>query len=203
MRGFIVAGVLAGLLAAIVPTQAHAAVNEPQLIVDTTSVAIGARYRLGSNGPDRFDCSGFVWWTYNTAGLGDRVGTQKLRAREYQSYFRGLGKLYKEPQLARVGDLAFWGTPAVHVGIVTRVSHPPLKPSKVNVYVTSALTTSSGVREVRHDLIVAAKPFSGFASVGLVAIPDPPPTPTPTPSPPTPTPTPSPVPTPGDPGTTP
>lgn len=103
-----------------------------------------------------------------------------MRAREYQTWMRQHGALFTDKTKAQVGDLAFWGTPAVHVGIVTKVTHP--KPNKLHIFVTSA-TTTMGVREVRLDLLRAHRPFSGFARPQLVNVPDPTPTPTPTPTP--------------------
>ncbi len=69
-----------------------------------------------------------------------------MRAREYQTWMRQHNALFSDKTKAQVGDLAFWGTPAVHIGIVTKVTHP--KPNKLNIFVTGA-TTTLGVREIR------------------------------------------------------
>jgi hypothetical protein len=94
--------------------------------------------------------------------------------------------LYTEKRNAQVGDLAFWGTPAFHVGIVTKVTNP--KPNKFRVFVTSATTV--GVREFRISSLLPAQRFANFGHVELNNVPEP------TPDPPTPTPTPTPTPEP-------
>lgn len=188
MRGPLLAGAGALVALALVFSPAMAA-DEPSMLLSAIAPVVGAKYRIGAEGPTRFDCSGFVWFAFDSAGLGDRVGGKRGRARQYQNWLKA--QAYTDPKLAVVGDLAFWGRPAVHVGIVTRVNHPGGKPGRVNVFVTSALT-GVGVHEYRVDLITAAKPFSGYAHTGLTNVPDPTPTPTPTPLPtPTATPTPS------------
>jgi hypothetical protein len=175
----------AALLIAVTPGQAAAAIDEPALIVAVAQTTMNARFQIGSEGPTRFDCSGLVWYVYRTAGLADRLGGQRLRAREYQRWFRQRGLLNnREP---RIGDLVFYGSPARHVGIVTRFN------TRGKTFVTSALTI--GVTEHRFDSLSIR--FHSFGHVGLKVVADPPPTPTPTPSPtPTPTPTPSPSPEP-------
>ena len=175
MRGIIalVASVTALVFAA---TPAFAG-DERAVLLSTASQPMGARYQVGAEGPSRFDCSGYVWYVFDSAGLGDRIGGKRMRAREYQAWLRKRGALYTDKTSAQVGDLAFWGSPAVHVGIVTKVTRP--KPKVVRVFVTGA-TTTLGVREVRYDLLVASRPFSGFGHVDLVNVPDPTPTPTPT-----------------------
>jgi len=184
--------VVSVLALTIVAGPAQAA-DEPMMLLSAASEPLGAKYQAGAEGPDRFDCSGYVWWTYNGAGLGDRIGGKRMRAREYQTWMRQHDALYTDRTKAKVGDLAFWGTPAVHIGIVTRVTHPKAK--KWNVFVTSATTV--GVIEARYDLLTAKKPFSNFGRVDLVNTPDPTPVPTDTPLPTeTPFPTETPLPTP-------
>jgi hypothetical protein len=191
-------GLVAAVLAAIALAAASGpalAVDEPALVVQTAYSKLGAPYRLGSKGPDKFDCSGFVWWAFTTAGFGDRVGTVRMVSREYQKWFRARGRLYVDPAKVEVGDLAFWGDPAKHIGIVTRIATANRKP-RLRIFVTSALD-GWGVLEQRVDLIGGTKPFSGYAAVDLTNVPDPTPTPSPTPSlSPSPEPTdPTPVPT--------
>lgn len=157
------------------------AYDERNLILGQLAPLTGMKYRPGAEGPTRFDCSGLVFYVFSEAGLVDRIGGKRMRAREYQAYQRRAGALFTDAKLVEVGDLAYWGNPAVHVGIVTRVNYPPRHPGKPNVFVTSALSPL-GVRELRIDLITAHKPFSGFGHVGLNVVPDPTPTPSPTPS---------------------
>ena len=160
----------AALLIASVPGSTLAA-DEPTLITSAAYAEFGDPYRLGAEGPDRYDCSGFVWWTYSSVGLGDRIGGKRMRAREYQSWFRQRSQLFSDPKRVEVGDLAFWGSPAVHIGIVTRIVHAERRPL-VRIFVTGA-TTDKGVAEVRHDRLHTTRAFSGFADVGLANVPDP------------------------------
>ena len=103
-----------------------------------------------------------------------------MRAREYQSWFRQRSQLFTDPKQVEIGDLAFWGSPAVHIGIVTRIVHAQRRPL-VRVFVTGA-TTDKGVAEVRLDRLQTTRAFAGFANVGLANVPDPTPTPEQTPT---------------------
>jgi cell wall-associated NlpC family hydrolase len=38
---------------------------------------LGARYRWGAQGPDRFDCSGFVWSIFNASGINFERGSAR------------------------------------------------------------------------------------------------------------------------------
>ncbi|AYF78662.1 NlpC/P60 family protein [Nocardia yunnanensis] len=40
-----------------------------QRAIDAARSKLGAYYRAGGNGPDSFDCSGFVQWSYRQAGV--------------------------------------------------------------------------------------------------------------------------------------
>lgn len=180
--------VVAALVAVFLGVHPAQAVSERDLIVTQVRLAIGAPYRLGKEGPTQFDCSGLVWWTFSSIGLGDRVGGSRKIAREYQSWMRRSGLLFTDRKRVEIGDLAFWGDPAKHIGIVTAID------GKGRPRVTSALV-GWGVAEVRYDLVTGTRPFSGWGKVDLQEIPDP----TPTPPPPSPTPPPpsDPPPSPG------
>jgi len=174
------------LLTAVAPSPA-AAVDEQAEIVQIAYAHIGDRFQMGASGPTRFDCSGFLWFTFNTAGLADKIGGKPLTAKGFQKYFRERGLLFTDPGQARVGDLAFYGNPAKHSAIVTRIDN------KGRPRITSALTI--GVRETKYNTLDV--PFDSFAHVGLGLEPTPTPPPAPTPSPtPSPTPTPTQGPTP-------
>ena len=101
------------------------------------------------------------------------IGGRPQRARQFQKLVRERGLLTKDPAQTRVGDLAFYGNPAKHTGIVTGFSKngTPL--------VTSALTI--GVREIKYNHLSVK--FDAFAHVGLGIKPDPTPTPSATPTP--------------------
>ena len=178
---------LAVALLTSVTVSPAAGMDEQAAIVAIAYAHIGDKFQLGASGPTKFDCSGFVWYTFKTAGLQDRIGGKPLRARDFQKYFRDRGLLTRDPKIARVGDLVFYGNPAKHSGIVTRIDN------KGRPRITSALTI--GVTETKYNTLDV--PFDSFAKVGLGQTPDPTPTPTLTATPtPTPTPTPAPTPTP-------
>ncbi|HEY7025866.1 MAG TPA: NlpC/P60 family protein [Candidatus Limnocylindrales bacterium] len=158
------------LLIGVLPSPA-AAGSEQDLIVQIAYSKIGDQFRLGANGPTKFDCSGFVWYVFNTAGLASRIGGKPVTARRFQAYFRERGLLSKDPKTARVGDLVFYGNPAKHSGIVTRIDN------KGKPRITSALTI--GVRETHYNTLDVR--FNAFAHTGLDL--EPPPSPTPSPSP--------------------
>src|SRR4051794_35827831 len=163
---------------------AVAGMDEQAAIVAIANQHIGDKFRIGASGPTRFDCSGFLWYTFKTAGLADRIGGKPLRAREFQKYFRERGLLFRDPGEARVGDLAFYGNPAKHSAIVTRID------GKGKPRITSALTI--GVRGTKYNTLDVR--FDSFAHVGLGLSPDPTPDPTPSPTPdPTSSPTPDPT----------
>jgi cell wall-associated NlpC family hydrolase len=165
------AALMVTLIVATVPGTAAAAVDEREKVASFALSAVGSKFRIGSEGPRTFDCSGLVWWSFNSAGLGDRIGSKRMRAREYQRWFRARGLLItRNPQ---VGDLVFYANPARHTGIVTSID------KRGRARVTSALT--SGVATTRYNSLNV--PVHSFGRVSLGVIPDPDPTPTPTPSP--------------------
>ena len=69
---------------------------------------LGSRYWWGKTGPTYFDCSGFVYWTFNNAGYK----IPRLTAKEYASY----GKSISSPS---PGDLVTFrfGSQVSHIGI--------------------------------------------------------------------------------------
>lgn len=163
------AAIAVALLIGLIPSAA-AGMDEQATIVQIAYAHIGDKFRLGASGPTKFDCSGFLWFTFKTAGLQDRIGGKPLTAKQFQSYFRDRGLLFRDPSIARVGDLAFYGNPAKHSAIVTRIDN------KGRPHITSALTI--GVRETKYNTLDV--PFDSFAHVGLGL--EAPPTPTPAPS---------------------
>ena len=70
---------------------------------------LGAHYHYGSTGPDTFDCSGFVWSSFQEAG----VTFQRGPARSYWAQFQPVSDAEK----FKFGTLVFFGGLA-HVGIV-------------------------------------------------------------------------------------
>ncbi|MGI8929140.1 MAG: NlpC/P60 family protein [Candidatus Limnocylindrales bacterium] len=89
---------------AMLPNAASAAVDEPALVVSIAEAQIGRSFRLGMEGPTRFDCSGLIYYVFSQAGLLDRIGGMRFTAREYYKWARELGLLAKTDP--RVGDLS-------------------------------------------------------------------------------------------------
>jgi cell wall-associated NlpC family hydrolase len=81
---------------------------EPQLMA-AIDERLGARYRWGATGPDRFDCSGFVWSIFQATGITfERVSARHLFAR--------FAPAPAEEQF-KFGTLVFFGN-LTHVGVV-------------------------------------------------------------------------------------
>jgi cell wall-associated NlpC family hydrolase len=78
---------------------------------------LGAPYKLGAEGPDRFDCSGLVYWAFKTGGYGELMGDVRRVAAGYAHWFAGQGHYTHNIALARRGDLIAFS----HNG--TRISH--------------------------------------------------------------------------------
>lgn len=56
--------------------------NFEQLISSAIDQKLGARYRWGGTGPSTFDCSGFVWSTFQSAGINfERASARTLWTR--------------------------------------------------------------------------------------------------------------------------
>jgi peptidoglycan endopeptidase LytE len=80
-----------------------------KLLSSAIEVRLGSRYRWGATGPWSFDCSGFVWSIYQSAGLG----FERASARTLWSRFSA-----PDPEEQyKFGTLVFFSNLA-HVGIV-------------------------------------------------------------------------------------
>jgi peptidoglycan endopeptidase LytE len=80
-----------------------------QLITAAIDERLGSRYRWGATGPDSFDCSGFVWATFQSAGIDFERGSA-----------RTLWGRFSAPapdEQYKFGTLVFFSNLA-HVGIV-------------------------------------------------------------------------------------
>jgi len=68
---------------------------------------VGAPYRFGGATPEGFDCSGLVWYVYQSVGIA-----MPRTAAEQRAATRPVAMDQLQP-----GDLVFFQTPADHVGI--------------------------------------------------------------------------------------
>jgi cell wall-associated NlpC family hydrolase len=97
------------------PAVARAATVSPATrVINQAKRHLRAPFRLGTEGPRTFDCSGLVWRSFKDAGLVSVIGGRRMRARDYWAYFRhkGLASRYNP----HPGDLVIWGN-GHHTGI--------------------------------------------------------------------------------------
>ena len=78
-------------------------------ILDAIEVRLGTPYRLGAEGPNRYDCSGFVWSVFQEVGVNFERGS----ARTFWSRFAAP----TEEEQYKFGTLVFFNHLG-HVGIV-------------------------------------------------------------------------------------
>ncbi|GAA3977679.1 C40 family peptidase [Thermobifida alba] len=87
---------------------------------------IGAPYRWGAAGPDSFDCSGLVQWSYRQAGV-----TLKRTTHDQVTQGRPVSRSQLRP-----GDLVFFYSGPSHVGMYVgdgRMIHAPRRGKNVQV----------------------------------------------------------------------
>ena len=77
---------------------------------------LGRPYRVGSEGPNLFDCSGLVYRAFADTGQLSLIGGARVRAAGYQRWFAGLGRLSAVEEDAQRGDLVMYNNGA-HIGI--------------------------------------------------------------------------------------
>ncbi len=80
-----------------------------QMIVAAIDARLGTPYSLGATGPDRFDCSGFVWSVFQSAG----IDFERSTARTLWSEFTPA----QGNERFQLGTLVFFND-LKHVGIV-------------------------------------------------------------------------------------
>jgi len=90
------------------------AASPSEAVIDAARSYLGLPYRLGAEGPNRFDCSGLIFRAFSDAGELPRVSGRRLRAAGYMRWFitRGLAS-QKDGQR---GDLVIYGK-GRHIGI--------------------------------------------------------------------------------------
>ena len=120
------------------------AADPQQAVVRLTMDTVGSPYVFGAEGPNKFDCSGLVYWVFKQAGELPRIGGARMGARSYVRWFVARGRWSKDESDARPGDLVAWEGGA-HIGIY-------IGPNRV----VSALNPKLGVRV--HDLRIPHGP---------------------------------------------
>lgn len=77
-------------------------------ILRMVRAAVGHPFRLGTEGPKYFDCSGLVWSVYKRAGAAGRIGGVRGTATHYFRWAQKHGKVSRRnPQ---IGDVVIWGS---------------------------------------------------------------------------------------------
>jgi cell wall-associated NlpC family hydrolase len=121
-----------------------AAADPQQAVVDLVKSYVGYPYVFGAEGPNKFDCSGLVYWVFKEAGELPRIGGSRMGATAYMRWFVARGRWSKDEADARPGDLVVWGN-GHHIGFY-------IGPNRA----ISALNPNLGVRI--HDLKIPHSP---------------------------------------------
>src|SRR3954447_10308215 len=109
---------------------------------------VGIPYRVGSEGPSLFDCSGLVFRAFSDTGLANRIGSARLRAAGYMRWFASRGLMTRDESQAQRGDLVVYHDGS-HIGIYLGDGR-----------VISALVNPFGVTV--HSLHGVSLPVTGF-----------------------------------------
>ena len=100
----------------VAPAPALADSDPAQAVIAAARQYLGFPYKLGAEGPDRFDCSGFLFRAFVDAGQAPRIGGNRLLARGYMRWFVTRGLFTRDMDKAEPGDLVVWGM-GEHIGI--------------------------------------------------------------------------------------
>lgn len=129
--------------------------TEAERIVQIARTHLGKRFRLGSEGPRYFDCSGLIYRVYKQAGLLNRVGGSRRLAAGYYYWFKKRGLASRRNP--KVGDLVIWTKKG-------RISHSGIYVG--NGRVISALVNPWGVKRTRMTSLRGSR-FLAFLHVRL------------------------------------
>lgn len=77
-------------------------------VIEAASQYLGLPYRLGTEGPDRFDCSGLIFRAFADAGQLELIGGRRIRAAGYMRWFAERGQFTSDPLELRPGDLVMY-----------------------------------------------------------------------------------------------
>lgn len=109
-------------------------------VIDTAESKIGSPYKWGASGPNSFDCSGLMVYSFSKAGI-NLPRTSSKQAKE--------GSYVSRSDL-KPGDLIFWGEPAHHVGIYVgngEYVHAPYPGASVEKQSLGSYTTARRISE--------------------------------------------------------
>jgi len=143
------------LIAIETPAASQAAtLSDADRVVAFARSHLGSRFRLGTEGPRYFDCSGLVYRVYQRAGVLNKIGGSRKRAAGYYSWFRSRGLASRGNP--KVGDLIWYtkGGRIVHMGLYIGGNQ-----------VISALVNPYGVK--RHSVGGISVRFLAYGHVRL------------------------------------
>jgi|SRR3954447_229728 len=137
--------VIASLGQVLAPVASAATRTEYDQVYATAVAQLGDQWKYRAIGPDLFDCSGLVWYSFHAHNLQDRIGKYRSVA-GYYNWFKNQGRVSKtNPKL---GDLVVWGANQ-HIGLYIG-----------NGMAISTLVTKRGV---------AIHPVKGYLNIGFKA----------------------------------
>ncbi|HVM30852.1 MAG TPA: DNRLRE domain-containing protein [Candidatus Limnocylindrales bacterium] len=79
-----------------------------EAVIEAAKGYVGLPYQLGTEGPDRFDCSGLIFRAFSDAGQASLIGGRRIRAAAYMRWFAGHGRFTTDPERLRRGDLVMY-----------------------------------------------------------------------------------------------
>jgi hypothetical protein len=129
-------------LATTIPPIAAEEGSEAWTVVNKAVRQLKDRWKFAAIGPDRFDCSGLVFYVFRETDLLDRIGNKRRGATGYKNWFTNQG-LRVGPNIdnAEAGDLLVWGH-GKHIGMYVG-----------DGWAISTLVNPYGVRIHRYDRI--------------------------------------------------
>ena len=87
--------------------------TEAERVVATARAQLGDQWKHLGRGPNRFDCSGLVWYSFKMNELASRIGFYRSVG-GYFRWFKQRGLVSRTNP--RLGDLVVWGSNQ-HIGI--------------------------------------------------------------------------------------
>jgi peptidoglycan DL-endopeptidase CwlO len=131
-------------LASGIPPMAAEEGSEAWKLLTKAEKQIRDKWKFSAIGPDRFDCSGLVFFSFRETGLLDRIGNKRRGATAYKNWFTNQGqRIGPNIENARAGDLLVWGH-GKHIGMYVG-----------DGWAISTLVNPYGVRIHRYDRINA------------------------------------------------
>lgn len=106
-----------GWLATTIPPTAAEQGSEAARVVAIAVDQLRDRWQYAAIGPNRFDCSGLIFYAFREAGLLDRIGGKRRGATGYKNWFISQGlRTGADITKAQAGDILIWSG-GRHAGI--------------------------------------------------------------------------------------